>query len=70
MYFKVKLLDRFNLKRSYHAYVSAFDKKEARQMVRYELLDDEKGDVIDVVEEITKEEFVEGYKNFGDGVRE
>ena len=39
-------------------------------MVRYELLDDEKGDVIDTVEEITEEEFVEGYKNFGDGVRE
>lgn len=53
----------------YYAYAEAHDKTEAPQTIREELLDDEKEDNIDCITEITEEEFVKGYKDFGDGVR-
>lgn len=68
-YYKIRMLDKDNLKKKYHAYVSAFDKTEAREAVRYELLNDEKEDIIDGIIEISQEEYEEGYKNFGNGER-
>ena len=69
MYYKIRMLNKDNLQ-PYHVYVSAFDKAEAKQMVRNELLDEEKEDMIDAIIEISEKEYAEGYRKFGDGVRE
>ena len=53
----------------YWAYGEAYDKKEARLAIRDELLDYEKDDYMEMPTEITEEEFVKGYKEFGNGVR-
>ena len=68
-YYKVRMLNKDNLKSCYHAYVTAYDKAEAAQAVRWELLSEEKDDVIDAITEISEEEYLDGYKNFGDGIR-
>lgn len=67
-YYKIRMKDKDTYK-PYHAYVSAYDKTEARQAVRCELLNDEKDDVIDGITEITEQEYIEGYAEFGDGIR-
>lgn len=65
-YYKIRMVSDVN---TYHAYVSANDKTEARQAVRFELLEDEKEDIIDAITEIAEEEYRKGYKLFGEGVR-
>lgn len=69
-YYKIRMLDKNNLKRKYHAYVQAYNKMEAKEEIKYELLDDEKDDIVDGIMEISEEEYVEGYRKFGDVVRE
>ena len=68
-YFKILMRDKDNPKREYNAYVPGFDKNEAIQAVRYELLDDEKDDEIFAITEIPEEEYLKGYKEFGEGFR-
>lgn len=65
-YYKIRMVSDVN---TYHVYVSANDKTEARQAIRYELLEDEKEDIIDAITEITKEEYEKGYQLFGQGER-
>ncbi len=67
-YYKVRMKDR-NTFKCYHAYISAFDEAEARKSIKYELLDEEQEDIVDAVIKISKEEYEEGYKRFGDGER-
>ena len=69
MYYKVRIKYYDNGEHIYNAYVMAFDKKEASINVRYELLEDEKEDFIDDIIEITENEYLEGVKEFGNGVR-
>ena len=56
--------------KEYNAYTTAYNKKEAVYNIRNELLDDEQGDEILAITEIDEEEYIEGYKQFGDGIRE
>ena len=68
-YYKVRMLYKDNYNKSYNVYVLAFDKKEAKQIARNELLEDEKDDVIDAVQEISQIEYIKGCDAFGNGIR-
>lgn len=56
--------------RYYNAYTTGYDTTEAKINVYDELLDDEKLDQIDYIEEISGDEYRKGYARFGDGIRE
>lgn len=68
-YYKVRMLDVDHLDISYHVYLTAFNKIEAREAVRYELLEVEQEDVIDAITEISEEEYLKKREAFIDGER-
>lgn len=71
MYYKVRFVwnDEDNNRHEYYAYTTANNKDEARENVVCELTDNERDDRIDAVIEITEEEYVKGYREFGNGIR-
>ena len=67
MYYRLRM--RTEKGREYYAYATADNKKEAREVIRDELLQDEKEDRIMVIVPISEKEFEVGYKRFADGER-
>ena len=54
----------------YNAYTTGYNKEEARQNIRDELLEDEKEDEIMCITQIDEDEYIKHYKEFGNGVRD
>lgn len=59
-----------NGSQEYNAYATGYAKAEAIFNIRCELLPDEADDGIFCITEIDEDEYIEGYKRFGDGIRE
>lgn len=70
MYWKILLGYYVDGKRvEYNAYTTGYDRKEARSNIRSELLADEADDEIISVMQIDEDEYVNGCKEYGNGVR-